>query len=411
MQINLPAHSLYGNAPIPLTFPDGWDVQVSSFRGAEEPALTQAEITERVQNPTHTAPIRQAARGCKNAVIIFDDITRATPIGPVAKAVIAELEEAGVPRGNIEFMAAVGGHRAMSREEFVRKLGEEIVDEFRVWSHNPFFNCVYLGKTSQQIPIELNAECVYAGFKVAIGAIFPHVSTGAGGGGKIILPGIASLETIRRWHLTDSGMWLTDSDSRRTVTEAAEMLGLHMKIDVLMNGQGQIARLYAGDCEHNLQDHYDEIQQFFSTVHVPDVDLLLTNNYFKPSEPNCAIVQMGMLETVRPGGDVILAYNSPLGCACHYVWGKWGDSGIGGCMYRKQWRIPEQVNRFFVFTEYPDFGTSSSYHLNEDGNIFARRWEEILEHLGPKDRRVALYPYGDACCFEDKLGSRYRQRS
>lgn len=406
MLVQLPAHSLYGNEPVDVQFPNDWDVQVSSFQGESEPALTEREIAEAIRHPNCTPPIREAAKGCKNAVIIFDDITRATPVGPIAKAVIAELEEAGVPREKIEFMAAVGGHRAMCREDFVRKLGEDIVNEFRVWSHNPFFNCVYLGKTSQQIPIELNAECVYADFKVAIGAIFPHVSTGAGGGGKIILPGIASMETIRRWHLTDSGMWLTDSDCRKTVTEAADLLGLNIKIDVLMNGRGEIARVYAGDCESNLQDHYDEIQRFFCTRHVPDVDLVLTNNYFKPTEPNCALVQMGMLETIRPGGDIILSYHSPQGCACHYVWGKWGDSGIGGCMYRKQWRIPENVNRFFVFTKYPDFATSSSYHLNEDGNFFARQWGEIMDALGTSPRRVAVYPYGDACCFEDKMGTR-----
>lgn len=406
MRIDLPAHSLYGNTPVTVEFPDDWDVQISSFQGEHEPALSQEQIVDAIRHPAHTEPIHKAARGCKNAVIIFDDITRATPIEPIAKAVIAELEEAGVPRDKIEFMAAVGGHRAMFREDFVRKLGEDIVNEFRIWSHNPFFNCVYLGKTSQQIPIELNAECVYADFKVAIGAIFPHSSTGAGGGGKIILPGIASMETIRRWHLTDSGMWLTDSNARNTVTEAAEMLGLNMKIDVLMNGKGEIARLYAGDCERNLQDHYDEIQQFFATRHIPDADFVIANNYFKPTEPNVAIVQMGILETIRPGGDICLSYHTPQGCACHYVWGKWGDSGIGGCMYRKQWRIPSNVNRFFVFTQYPDFGTSSSYHLNEDGNIFARQWSEIMEKLGSEPRRVAIYQYSDACCFEDKIGTR-----
>lgn len=154
------------------------------------------------------------------------------------------------------------------------------------------------------------------------------------------------METIRRWHLTDSGMWLTDSDCRRTVTEAADLLGLNIKIDVLMNGRGEIARVYAGDCESNLQDHYDEIQRFFCTRHVPDVDLVLTNNYFKPTEPNCALVQMGMLETIRPGGDIILSYHRPARVRLPLCLGKMGDSGIGGCMYRKQWRIPENVNRF-----------------------------------------------------------------
>ena len=406
MTIDLPAHSLYGNKPIPIEFPENWDVQVSSFRGENEPAMTKEQIALAIRTPNHNKPIHEAARGCSNALIIFDDFTRATPIEEIAWAVIAELEEAGVPRQKIQFMAAVGTHRAMCREDFVRKLGEDILNEFQVWSHNPFFNCEYVGTSSTGIPIALNSECVRADYIVAIGAFSPHVSTGVGGGGKIILPGVASYETISQWHKTDSGMWRTDADCRKTVAEAAQMLGLNMKIDVLMNGRGEIARLYAGDWERNLWDHYDEIQGFFATERIPDVDLLLTNNYFKPTEPNCAIVQMGMIETVRPGGDIILSYHTPQGCACHYMWGKWGASGVGGPMYRKQYRFPEHLNRFIVFSEYPDFGTSSSYHLNEDGNIFLRYWEDVLKELGPEPRRVAVYKYGTACCFEDKLGTR-----
>ena len=406
MRIALPAHSLYGNQPVTAEFPDSWDVEVSAFAGAEEPAMGEAEIAEAISCPNHGKPIRQGAKGCRNAVIIFDDITRATPIAPIARAVIAQLEEAGVPREQIEFVAATGAHRAMDREDFVRKLGEDIVNEFRVWSHNPFFNCTELGRTSQGIPIALNTECVRADYKVAIGSLFPHVSTGVGGGGKILLPGIASFETISQWHKTDSGIWKIDGTCRGAVAETVRMLGLDMKIDVLMNGRGEIARLYAGDPETTLQQHYSEIQQFFATRRIPDVDLLVSNNYFKPSEPNCALIQMGMVETVRPGGDVLLSYHTPLGCACHYVWGKWGSSGVGGPMYRKQYRFPEKLNRFLVFTQYPDLGTSSSYHLNEDGNIFCRSWQEVMAELGPAPRRVAVYPYGDACCFEDMAGVR-----
>lgn len=401
MRIDLPAHSLYGDAPVTIEFPDSWDVQVASFQGENARTLTQEEIAAKIRRPTHVLPIHEGARGCKDAIIIIDDITRATPIEPIARAVIAELEEAGVPRDSIRFMVAVGGHRAMCREDFVRKLGPELTQEFRIWSHNPFFNNVYLGKTTYQVPIELNADCVAAEYKVAIGALFPHSSTGVGGGGKIILPGVASYETIRRWHLNDSGMWNTESQARDSVVQAAEMLGLDFKVDVLLNGKGQIAELYAGHYDKNFTDNEQEIREFFRSRHIPDVDLAIANNYFKPTEPNVAIVQMGIVETVRPGGDVILSYHSPQGCACHYVWGKWGDCGIGGALYRRQWRVPPTINRFFVFAKYQDKGTSSSYHFNEEGNIIADQWQDILDQLGPEPRRVGVYKYASASCFAD----------
>ena len=44
MLIQLPAHSLYGNEPVDVQFPNDWDVQVSSFQGESEPALTEREF-------------------------------------------------------------------------------------------------------------------------------------------------------------------------------------------------------------------------------------------------------------------------------------------------------------------------------------------------------------------------------
>ena len=400
MHIDMPAHNLFGNEPVGITFPESWDVEVSSFKGARARSLTREEIADKIRHPAHVPAIAEEAAGCRDAVIIFDDFTRATPIEPIAKVVIAELEKAGVARDKIRFIAAVGAHRAMSREDFERKLGREITREFRIYSHNPFFNNVYLGKTSYGVPVELNADCVYADYKVAIGSLFPHSSTGVGGGGKIVLPGIASFETIRQWHLQDSGMWKTDSPARKSVVEASDYLKLNLKIDVLLNGAGEIAELYAGHYDRIFTDHFDEIRDFFGTEYITDPDIVIANNYFKPTEPNVAIVQMGIVETVKPGGDLVLMYNSPYGCACHYMWGKWGDTGIGGPLYRKQYRVPHNVKRFFVFSKYWDKGTASSYHLNEDGNIYADNWPELMAHFGPGPKRVAVYPYADASCFE-----------
>ena len=64
MRVALPAHSLYGNQPVPVDFPDSWEVEVAAFAGAEEPALDDAAITEAILHPNHGKPICQAARGC-----------------------------------------------------------------------------------------------------------------------------------------------------------------------------------------------------------------------------------------------------------------------------------------------------------------------------------------------------------
>ncbi|WP_367272230.1 lactate racemase domain-containing protein [uncultured Dysosmobacter sp.] len=124
----------------------------------------------------------------------------------MGKAVIKELLDAGVPKDRIWFLAATGMHRAMGREEHIRKLGEELVREYRVFSHNPFHNNTFLGVSSSSIPIEVNIEVLRADYKVAIGGIAPHSAVGVAGGPKIVLPGICSADTIRTFHqLPQSG--------------------------------------------------------------------------------------------------------------------------------------------------------------------------------------------------------------
>ena len=41
---DLPSNSNYGDQPIPIAFPDNWDVHISKIHGYDTPALTEAEI-------------------------------------------------------------------------------------------------------------------------------------------------------------------------------------------------------------------------------------------------------------------------------------------------------------------------------------------------------------------------------
>ena len=85
----LPANSNYGDQPIPIAFPDNWDVHISRIHGYDTPALTEAQIREKLHAAIGTKPISEGAAGKKSAVIIIDDITRPTPCEPIARAVIA----------------------------------------------------------------------------------------------------------------------------------------------------------------------------------------------------------------------------------------------------------------------------------------------------------------------------------
>ncbi|GAI06591.1 unnamed protein product, partial [marine sediment metagenome] len=65
----------------------------------------------------------QLAKGKKEVVILFDDMSRATPSAVLIPHVLEELAVAGIPDDNIRFIAAIGAHGSMNGIDFRKKLG------------------------------------------------------------------------------------------------------------------------------------------------------------------------------------------------------------------------------------------------------------------------------------------------
>lgn len=404
MRFPLPANNLYGNEPVTIDIPDSWEVHVCRYAGADAPAMTLEQITAAITNPEGVAPIREGAKGKQDAIIIIDDISRPTPCGDIARVVIAELEQAGVPRDSIRFLCAVGTHRAMSREDFVRKLGEEIVQEFRCYSHNPFFNNLPVGTTTEGVTMELNADAVRAGYKVAIGNAVPHGNVGIAGGPKTILPGIASFESIKALHAADRlGRWDLSVPGRDMACQAARMLGLDIKIDAVLNGKGEIAKLYAGEVGLLAEVHEKELQAFYRTPHEMDADIVIANNYFKPSEPYLSISFNGIIYTVKKGGVLVVSSHSPQGGAPHYGMGIWGDSGETGPMLLDI-PVPWRLGTYYAFSTWLDKGSAASYHYTGERMKWADKWEQILADVGTEPKKLVIYPYGSVG-FYDQTGN------
>lgn len=395
MRFSLPANNLYGNEPVCIDIPDHWEVSVCQYAGADAPAMRREQIAAAIAAPEGCAPIREAAKGKRDAIIIIDDISRPTPCADIARAVIAELEQAGISRDSIRFLCAVGTHRAMSREDFVRKLDEALVQEFRCYSHNPFFNNTLVGTTNEGVPIELNTEAVKADFKIAIGNAVPHGNMGIAGGPKTILPGIASFESIRALHTAGrTGRWDLSVPGRDMACQATRMLGLDLKIDVLLNGKGEIAQLYAGEAGAIADAHEQEMRDFYRTPHDMEGDIVIANNYFKPSEPYLSIAYNGIVFSVKKGGVLVVSSHSPQGAAPHYMQGIWGDGAevIGPLLAPTP--VPRRLTAYYAFSTYMDKGSAAAYHFVGENMKWVDKWEQILQDVGPEPKKLIIYPYG-----------------
>jgi len=136
---------------------------------------------------------------------------------------------------------------------------------------------VDIGRTSYGTPLLVNAEVMQCDFKIAIGSIVPHAFAGFGGGAKIILPGICHYNTVLDFHKLGSrykkenpdipiGTGVVENNLlRMNMEEAAEKVGLDIKIDTVMNSYGETVAVFAGE----LKSEYPELCRMRLTTMIP----------------------------------------------------------------------------------------------------------------------------------------------
>ncbi len=406
-KITLPQLAWHGVKELELTLPTNWEVEVFNMAGYNRPHMKAAEIRKTIADPIGMAPLREYARGKKEVVIIFDDMTRVTRVAEIVPHVLEELAAAGIRDSQIRFIAACGCHGAMDRLDFVKKLGEDVLKRFPVYNHAPYGKCVYAGTTSSGIKVRINAEVMKCDLKIGIGSIVPHIMAGFGGGNKLILPGVAAYGTIVAMHSsrspaeqsnfddTISGMGLfKDNPRRRDIDEVGDIIGLDMIIDAVVNMWGETAVLFAGAPTPTYAAALEEAGKNYLTEAARDQDIVIANTFAKANEAITGL--LAAFPSVRKeGGDVVLIANAPEGQMTHYLMGPFGNE-IGGHL-QLQMKPPPNVNRLILFSEYPEL-SSKRFLEDSDKVVMALDWREVLELLGENHKsgaRVAVYPSSD----------------
>lgn len=403
--IRLPQLAWYEPKELKLPLPDSWQVEVYNMAGFNRPAMKPDEIKAAIANPIGSPPIKELARGKSEVVILFDDMTRVTRTYEIIPFVLEELAEAGIPDNRIQFICASGAHMAWDRTWFEKKLGREVMARFPVYNHNPFNNCTYVGTTSYGTALYINAEVMKCDLKIAIGWVVPHPNTGFGAGGKIILPGVSSIETMEAFHRKQdeftqrypdkqvAGMGIFDDNPMRlNVEEACALVGLDIKIDVIVNMWGETVALFAGAPKPTYQAAVRQAKTHYLTPQTKGENIIIANTFAKANESMLVGLHTAFRALSSDGGDVVLISNAPDGQVTHYLMGSFGRTTSGNL--KLEAKIPQNVNRVIVYTEYPDV-TGRDYIEKSDKVSFVDNWDDALEALQQSHRaenRVAVLP-------------------
>jgi nickel-dependent lactate racemase len=372
------------------------------MKGCDAPRLTDRQIQAALVEPIHSDALNRLASKRSEAVILFDDVTRPTQCSRIVPHVLTELAKGGISHDHIRFVAALGAHAANNRLDFVNKLGEEALEKYPIYNHNPFGNLRDIGTTKRGTPVQINEEVMACDLKIGIGCIIPHSMAGFSGGGKIILPGVASIESICHnhcdiggecfGHVSPNGFGpIENNTSRADIDEAARMAGLDFKIDVIINERGEISGVFAGEPFEEWRRGTGVGKRTYLTDSPADADVVVANAYLKENQ---AVAAMNIAaHTVRDGGTVVLLVNSPEGQNAHYLYGKFGKH-LGGKLWARAPAYSKKM-AIVVYSRYKERDPLLEI-ADPEQMVWTRTWNETVEAVAASVKvgkpKVAVFP-------------------
>ncbi|MEM0240863.1 MAG: nickel-dependent lactate racemase [Candidatus Nezhaarchaeales archaeon] len=287
------------------------------------PPIDEVSATrEALRRPIASKPLCEIAKPGMKAVIVVDDVTRATPRRKIVPVILDELNNAGIPDSDIRVVIALGTHRYLRPEEIVKCVGDEVLRRVEVLNHEWMDRekLVYIGETKSGIPVYVNKLVYEADLIVGIGCILPHLYAGYGGGAKIIQPGVCGEVTTARTHVLgaligpENLLGNPDNEVRREMEEVAEAVGLDFIVNVVLNGRGEVVRVVAGDVKRAFREGVAVAEEIYRREIPRLADVVIVNSYpaildYWQAIKGLVHAQLG----VKEGGTIILYTDCPEG--------------------------------------------------------------------------------------------------
>ncbi len=394
--IRIPWSAWFDERELVLPLPAGWTVDEAAILADERgPSLAEA-----LDAPIGGPPLAALARGKRNVAIAVEDITRPAHCAPALEALLDGLAAAGIAPHDVRVIVAVGGHAPLRIDELRMKLGDRVVDTCDVSNHHPYEDLVDRGTSRGGLPVKINRQFHEAELKLAVGSVVPHPYAGFGGGGKIVLPGVAGIETLEMNHrpavtgLAGGGLGEVENNrARAEMEEIALGAGLVAVLNIVPGARREALAHYFG---HPVAAHRAAVafarRAFRTPVH-PGADAVLLNAYPKDGE----LLQVGnafnawrMIDPppVHAAGTVIVSAACPMGRGTHSL------HGPRMRLYRTPVERTYLAGRELVVFA-PGLSAIDVSKSFWTGYRHASRWDEVLDLLArrhPQGGRMVVFP-------------------
>jgi nickel-dependent lactate racemase len=367
-QVRIP----YGEKKLSLEIPDKNLAVI--FAPPFPPALKDLSkrIVRALEQPVGGPPFSDGMGRGKRVLLLIDNFARLTPAHQILPPILEKLKKVG---SRVEILVASGGLREMTETELRRKLGREIFESGMPISQSrckDSWDFEFIGVTNFGTPLNLHRKLLQADFSVAV-TMTQATLWGYGGGGSMVLPGVAAYETIEWNHRLTTGPYSglgyqpPKNLMRQDIEEATRRSGLSMSLLVILNPDLEVIEVTAGEtnaaCRASVAkyDHYYTLDR--DSISGGMLDIAISGSF--PGDrffAHSCWPAANLDFFTKEGGTIIIATPAPGGLA-HYA-------------YAKDY-MPPDANAFRRLYEDIFYGKQPLWH--------ACLWLPILQVLAKKE--------------------------
>jgi lactate racemase len=299
----------------PLSVPESCLIGEFGPPAGGDPAPEADVLDAALARPIGSPRLAEILAGRKRVLIVTDDHHRPTPVRRMIPPVLEEIRKAGLGPGGVEFIVALGTHRAMSDAELREKLGPDIVDGFRVSNHDwtDKSGLAFCGTVPPGIEVWVNSRMREFDVVLGLGSIMPIDVCGFTGGGKIIVPGLCGEKTNSDMHWVRAGIagdlvvGRRENPIRAAIDRAALAGGLTAVFNAVLDSRCRIRQAVFG---HPVEAHRAGARLSLSahSAGLPEpADIVIADSFpfdIEFWQANKALGHASL--AVRDGGTIIL---------------------------------------------------------------------------------------------------------
>lgn len=317
----------YGKSSLTINLDENMDFDL--YLPAELSSTVQESelIDTAIRNPLNNYQLSINSSNNTTVSITVNDKTRPVPNNLLFPPLLEKLLQLGIKKENIQIIIATGTHTPMTEAEFSMVLKEEILREFKVFSHDcdDESNLSFKGSTSRGTPVFVNSQYDNADIKIVVGDIEPHHFAGFSGGVKSASIGVCGRKTINHNHALLQHTHSTvgrydDNPLRQDIEEIGELIGVDLALNAILNEKKEILHVFFGKPKDVMRAGIKEIKETALTLIDQPYDLVIASAGGYPKDINLYQAQKALTHAslfCRDGGTVLLAAACNEGVGSH----------------------------------------------------------------------------------------------